>query len=139
MTQSQTTNLQTKGFLGSLFDFSFKSLIGSRVIRVLYVLWMALLALGAIVLIIGAFEVNPAFGAVALLILGPVYFLFNLIVARVLLELVMAIFAIQENTNRISSIGWPLPLQPRSEVGHSPFNDMAGKGSVGQQDVAPAN
>lgn len=106
MTQGQTTN-QTKGFLASLFDFSFKSLIASRVIRVLYVLWMALLALAAVGLIIAAFEINAAFGAVALLILCPLYFLFNLIIVRVLLELFMAIFAIQENTNRISPMGWP--------------------------------
>jgi hypothetical protein len=139
MTQDHTTTLQTKGFLGSLFDFSFKNIIASKVIRVLYVLWMALLALGAVVLIIVAFELNPAFGAVALLILGPFYFLFNLIFARVFLELVMAIFAIQENTNRISPIGWPPPLQAQSELPHAPFDGIADNVSAGQLDVAPAS
>jgi Domain of unknown function (DUF4282) len=139
MTQDQTTKHQTKGFLASLFDFSFKSLIASRVIRVLYVLWMALLALGTIGLIITAFEINAAFGAVELLIVGPLCFLFNLIFARVLLELIMAIFAIQENTSRISPIGWSSPLQPRSEILNGSFNSMADNVNVGQQDVAPAN
>ena len=59
MTQDHTTTLRTRGFLGSLFDFSFKNLIASKVIRVLYVLWMALLALGAVVLIL-VVRVNPA-------------------------------------------------------------------------------
>ena len=139
MTQDHTTNPQTKGFLRSLFDFSFKSLIASRVIRVLYVLWMMLLALAAIGFIITGFEINAALGAVTLLILGPLYFLFNLIFARVLLELVMAIFAIQENTNRISPIGWPSPPQARSEVPDASFNSIAENVSVGQRDVAPAN
>jgi Domain of unknown function (DUF4282) len=137
MTQDQTTNHQTKGFLGSLFDFSFKSIIASRVIRVLYVLWMVLLALLTIGVIIAAFEINAAFGAVELLIFGPLSFLFSLIVARVLLELVMAIFAIQENTNRIPPIG--SPLQARFEVPDASSNGIAENVSVGHQDVAPAN
>jgi Domain of unknown function (DUF4282) len=139
MNQDQTTNLQTKGFLGSLFDFSFKSVIASRVIRVMYVLWMVLLALLTIGVIIAAFEINAAFGAVELLIFGPLSFLFSLIVARVLLELVMAIFAIQENTNRIPPIGWPSPLQARFEVPDASCNSVAENVSVGHQDVAPAN
>ncbi len=138
MTQGQTTN-QTKGFLASLFDFSFKSLIASRVIRVLYVLWMALLALAAVGLIIAAFEINAAFGAVALLILCPLYFLFNLIIVRVLLELFMAIFAIQENTNRISPMGWPPRLRAPSEVPDGLFNSIAENLSAAQPDIAPAN
>ncbi len=139
MTEDHTTNPQTKGFLRSLFDFSFKSLIASRVIRVLYVLWMLLLALGTIGLIIAGFEINAALGAVTLLILGPLSFLFNLIFVRVLLELVMAIFAIQDNTSRISAIGWPSPLQARSEVADASFNGIAENVRVGQRDVAPAN
>jgi Domain of unknown function (DUF4282) len=139
MTDNHTTNPQTKGFLRSLFDFSFKSLIAGRVIRVLYVLWMMLLALAAIALIIAGFEINAALGAITLLILGPLYFLFNLTFTRVLLELVMAILAIQENTNRISPIGWPSLPQARSEVPNAPLNSVAENVSVGQRDVAPAN
>jgi hypothetical protein len=139
MTEDYTTNPQTKGFLRSLFDFSFKSLISSRVIRVLYVLWMILLAFGAIGFIIAGFEINAALGALTLLILGPLSFLFNLIFVRVLLELVMAIFAIQENTSRTSAIGWPSPLVARPEIADASFNGVAENVSVGHRDVAPAN
>jgi Domain of unknown function (DUF4282) len=139
MTLDHTTDLQTKGFLRSLFDFSFKSIIASRVIRVLYVLWMMLLALVAIGLTIAGFEINAALGAITLLILGPLYFLFNLTFTRVFLELVMAIFAIQENTNRISPIEWPSPARARSEVPDASFKSIAENVSAGQRDIAPAN
>jgi Domain of unknown function (DUF4282) len=139
MNYDQATNPQPKGFFASLFDFSFKSLIAAKVIRVLYVLWMVGLALSTIGFVIAAFEANAGLGAVTLLFLGPLYFFFWLIVARVLLELFMAIFAIQRNTDRIAPVGWPSPAQTRSEVAGPSGNGSAESVNTGWHDVAPAN
>ena len=65
----------TQGFINSLFDFSFTSFVTPKVIRVLYALIMIGVGLGVIFFVIVAFRANAALGAVSLLILGPVYFL----------------------------------------------------------------
>jgi Domain of unknown function (DUF4282) len=139
MNRDQSMSLQAKGFFGSLFDFSFKSLIAAKVIRVLYVLWMLVLALSTIGFVIAAFEINAGFGAVALLFLGPLYFFFWLIVGRVLLELIMAIFAIQQNTDRISPVAWPPSVQAHSEIPAPAQNGGAESVNAVRQDASPAN
>ena len=44
-----------KGFLASLFDLSFSNLITTKVIKVIYILSMILIGLGALVIVIAAF------------------------------------------------------------------------------------
>ncbi|MGA3220445.1 MAG: DUF4282 domain-containing protein [Acidimicrobiales bacterium] len=126
MSLGQAPNMQ-KGFFGSLFDISFKSIITPRIIKVLYVLAMIFIALITIVYIVVAFNANAALGAVTLLILGPLYFFFSLIWTRVALEFIMAVFAIQENTGRIPPSGWGPPVGgtpgtwgPTAPPGYSP-------------------
>src|ERR1700684_3372874 len=92
-----------KGFLGSLFDFSFKSFVTPKIIKVLYVLftiWTALVAL--ILLIVGFRTGGLAGGLFMLIIVVPIYVLLTLGVWRVVLEAFMVIFRIYEETKKIS-------------------------------------
>lgn len=84
-----------RGFLASLFDVSFSSLVTTRVIKILYILSMVLIGLGTLVFIGAAFSNNAATGVI-LLILSPLIALLYLTYVRVLLELVIAIFRIME-------------------------------------------
>ena len=86
-----------QGFVASLFDVSFKSLVTTRVIKVLYILSMILIGLSALFFVGAAFANNVAFGVVTLLVIAPLVSLLYLTYVRVLLELVIAIFRIMES------------------------------------------
>ena len=91
-----------KGFVGSLFDFSFNSFVTPKIVKVLYVLvtiWTALLAL--IVLIIGFRTGGTAGGLFTLLVIEPVFILLTLGIYRVVLEAFMVVFRIYEETRKI--------------------------------------
>jgi len=96
-----TPQAQARGFLASLFDFSFSSYVTPKLIRVIYVFVVVVSALAALVFVIGAFATNVLLGLVTLVILAPLLFLFYVVVYRVFLEVVMAVFTIAENTTRL--------------------------------------
>jgi hypothetical protein len=85
-----------KGFLASLFDLSFSALITTKVIKVIYLLSMILIGLGALVFVAAAFQSSAAAGLFVLLIAAPFVSLLYLIYARVVLEVIIALFRIME-------------------------------------------
>ena len=96
---------QAKGFLGSLFDFSFTHFITSKLIKVLYGLAIAGAGLMTIFAIGGAFNSSTIAGVLMLLIGGPLLFLLYVILARVWLEVLIVIFRISEYTAEIAERG----------------------------------
>jgi hypothetical protein len=109
-----------KGFLGSLFDLSFSNLITTKVIKVIYLLSMILIGLLALAIVVVAFADSVGAGLFALLIVAPFVSLIYLIYARVVLEVIIALFRIME-TNvelvqlaRASSAGPSTPPPPAS-------------------------
>jgi Domain of unknown function (DUF4282) len=102
-----------KGFIGSLFDFSFSSMVTPKIIKVLYALvtaWTALV--GLIILVIGFRTGGFAGGLVVLIIVEPIFLLLTLGIYRVVLEAFMVIFRmydemkkIRENTERAENQG----------------------------------
>ncbi|CAA9384403.1 MAG: hypothetical protein AVDCRST_MAG93-9378 [uncultured Chloroflexia bacterium] len=99
--QQGNLGVSTKGFFGSLFDISFRSFVTGKIIGILYVISVVILALISIFYIVVAFNNSATFGAVTLLILAPLFFLFSVIYVRVLLELAMVLFRIAENTTEM--------------------------------------
>jgi hypothetical protein len=94
-----------KSFFQSLFDFSFSSFITINIVKVLYIL--ALLAAGIAGLIgIGGGVVSVASGRVlaglASIALAPIFFAVYVLLARVWLEVIVVLFRVAENTNRIA-------------------------------------
>lgn len=102
-------NEATRGFVNSLFDFSFTSFVTPKVIKALYALIMIGVGLGVLFFVIVAFRYNAALGAISLLILGPVYFLVTMAFYRVVLEFFMVTFRIYEELHLIRRRGDPLP------------------------------
>ena len=91
-----------KGFIGSLFDFSFSSFVTPKIVKVLYVLitiWTALLALT--ILVIGFRTGGLAGGLFTLIIIEPIFILLTLGIYRVVLEAFMVVFRIYEETKKI--------------------------------------
>jgi len=92
-----------KGLFGALFDFSFRHFITAKIIRFLYMLSVAMAGIMYLILVIGAFYGSPGWGAVMLLIIGPLVFLLSVVYARVALEIIMVVFRISEHTSNVNS------------------------------------
>jgi Domain of unknown function (DUF4282) len=95
-----------RGFFGSLFDFSFTSMVTPKIIKVLYVLatvWTALLAL--IILRIAFKTGGTSAGLIVLFIVEPIFVLLMLGVYRVILEAFMVVFRIYEESVKIREQG----------------------------------
>lgn len=92
--------MKNKGFLGSLFDISFTEFVTTRIIKVLFVLAIIASGIGALVLLIGGIADGGAEAFVAI-ILAPITFFLYVILARVWLEVIIVLFRIAENTNKL--------------------------------------
>lgn len=93
-----------KGFFGSLFDFSFSEFITPRIIKLLFVLAIIIAAIVALVLFVGGIAKGGP-GAFLAIILAPVSFLLYVIGARVWLEVIMVMFRIADNTDKLAERG----------------------------------
>jgi hypothetical protein len=99
---ARTKHPGEKGFLGSLFDFSFSSFVTPKIVKVLYVLftiWTALI--GLTILVIGFRTGGVAGGLFTLIIVEPVFLLLTLGIYRVVLEAFMVIFRIYDEMKKI--------------------------------------
>jgi hypothetical protein len=111
-------SVEGKGFLASLFDTSFSSLITPRVIKVIYIISMVVIGVVAVAWIVAAFADSVALGLVVLVIVAPLVALLYLIYTRVLLEVIIALFRIMESNfelvqlQRTSVAGVPASTPP---------------------------
>jgi hypothetical protein len=94
-----------KGFLGSLFDFSFTSMVTPKVIKALYVLFTAWTALWALIFIRLGFHYGAVAGIFILVILVPIFLLLTLGVYRVVLEAFIVLHRIHEELKSIRANG----------------------------------
>jgi hypothetical protein len=92
-----------KGFTESLFDFSFTSFVTSKIVQVLYALSIILSGIFSIFLIAESFAISGSLGMFMLLVGAPLVFFLCIVYARVMLELIVVIFRIAEDVNRIAS------------------------------------
>jgi len=91
-----------KGFLGSLFDFSFTSLVTPKIIKALYVLFTIWTVIWALIILRFGFHYGFAAGVFVLIVVEPVFILLTLGVYRVILEAFMVVFRIYEETKKLS-------------------------------------
>jgi len=128
--QPATANpvLTNRGFFASLFDFSFTSLVTTKIIKALYVISVIVIGLSSLGLVVGAVHPRAAAGRVGLvcrtrgvvgaatpgrapaglvvlIIVAPLVALLWLIYTRVILELFIALFRIAENTSELVAQG----------------------------------
>src|SRR5262245_50738133 len=80
-------------FFNRLFDLSFSQFITPSIIKLLFILAIALVSVMALGLFIGGLAAIDESG-IFFVILAPIYWLFGVIWARVLLELVIVFFRI---------------------------------------------
>ena len=95
----------SKGFLASLFDFSFTSFITTKVVKVIYVLVTILIGLGALSFTFEAFHASVVFGLVVLVIGDPLYIIIAMALWRLLLEFFVVIFRIHDDIRALRERG----------------------------------
>jgi hypothetical protein len=87
----------TKGFIASLFDFSFTSFVTPKIIKALYVLVTIWTVIWALIFIRLGFKYGGASGGIAVLVIVvPVFGLLTLGAYRVLLEFFMIVHRIHD-------------------------------------------
>jgi hypothetical protein len=96
---------ESKGFFGSLFDFSFRSLVTTKIIKVLYVLILVLAVVSALVYTIIAFKVSPGFGFLTLVIGDPLFIIIVMAFWRLVLEAFIVVFRISEDIRAMRERG----------------------------------
>jgi hypothetical protein len=95
-----------QGFVSSLFDFSFTSMVTPKIIKVLYAIYTIWTLLGALfILALGFIRGGAIVGLVVLLVVVPIYLVLSLGIYRVILEGFMVIFRIYEEVIRIREQG----------------------------------
>lgn len=99
------SSAEAKGLVSSLFDFSFTSLITTKIIRFVYALTVALYTLGAVGLLIAGLASGSAAGVFAGLILVPVGYLVYLIFIRMWMEFLIVVFRMGDDIHALRSGG----------------------------------
>jgi hypothetical protein len=90
-----------KGFFKNLFDINFKEFITKVVIKYLYLIAIIALAIGALSFLIASIA-RGGWGAFLAILLAPIGFIVYLLIIRIWLELVLVIFKIADNTDRMA-------------------------------------
>ncbi len=85
-----------KGFINTIFDFSFSEFVTTKVIKFLLGLAVVFNGIATIVFIVRAFHGGALLGIIVL-ILSPLIFLILMLISRIYLELIIVIFRIAEN------------------------------------------
>ncbi|KNC20279.1 hypothetical protein AC792_01510 [Arthrobacter sp. RIT-PI-e] len=85
----------------ALFDFSFTTFVAPSIAKIVYLLVMAVIAVSYLLFVVTAFQASTAFGVVVLLVVGPLFALFYLVLARVGLESLIATIRTAENTGEL--------------------------------------
>lgn len=90
-----------RGFFASLFDFSFSSLITTKIVKIVYVIATILIGLASLGFFV-AWLTRGGVGIVIAIIGAPILFIVYMIVTRIWLEIVIIVFRIGEDVRRIA-------------------------------------
>ena len=110
LSKSRAKNFES---LQALVDFSFRQYFSPKVMKSLYPLSILFAGLIAVFLIVVGLKISIWFGLFALLIGAPLVFYLITFSSRILLETILVIFRIAENTSNTS--GTNIGLSTREE------------------------
>jgi hypothetical protein len=83
------------GFFARLFDVSMKTFITPSIIKVLFVLGLVMISIFTLILVIAGTQAD---GGTVFILLAPLYWFFGVLYLRVILEVIVVLFRIEENT-----------------------------------------
>ncbi len=83
------------GFFGRLFDVSMKTFITPSIIKVLFILGIIAISIMSLVILVAGTQAD---GGTVFILLAPLYWFFGVLYLRVILEVIVVLFRIEENT-----------------------------------------
>jgi hypothetical protein len=89
------------GTMKALFDFSFNSFIAPSIAKIVYLLVLVVIVISYLLFVVISFEQSSVLGFLVLLIIGPLFGLLYLVLARVGLESLIATIRTAENTGEL--------------------------------------
>ena len=92
--------MEEKATLADVFDFTFTKFVTPIVVRIAFIVMLVLGALGWLAAVISGFS-SSFWAGIFAIIFGGLFFLMFVLVYRIMFELVMVIFAIKKNTDRL--------------------------------------
>ena len=100
--KNQAMNIEeAKSFLDSILDLSFSKFVTTKIIKIIYLIFVILSCIsGMAVIVAGLF--NGIGAGVLALIVAPLMVAFEIMVCRVFLEIVMVIFKIAQDVDKIA-------------------------------------
>ena len=98
---------ELRALLDLVLDFSFRRFITPRLIRILYALSLLAALLAAINWMVNGFNTDWYYGLFTV-VTGPIAFVLYVLLARVVMELVLAIFQIAEHTRKAEPPAEPI-------------------------------
>jgi len=83
------------GFFARLFDVSMKTFITPSIIKVLFILGLIAVSIFSLILLVAGAQADGGF---VLILLAPLYWFIGVLYLRVILEVIVVLFRIEENT-----------------------------------------
>ena len=112
--------MESQSFFSGLFDFSFKEYVTPKIIRVIFVILIVFAALGALALLVTSAQ-GGGFGLVLGIIFAVVGFFLYVILFRIYLEVVSALFRINDNIATLVHLSGGTPTRvPTDAVSGAP-------------------
>lgn len=101
-------------FFKALFDFNFQQFITMKLIKPLYIFFVAMSALGALFFLFTSLATMPGLAKIMALIFVPLYFLFIIITTRVWCEIIVLMFDINDRVETLAAGQQRPPTNPGS-------------------------
>ncbi len=95
---------EDKGLFAGLFDFSFQELLSRKIVKLLYIIALVGGGIAVVAEVVLEFQASAAAGLLAV-VAGVVAFFIWILVTRVALECVLALFRIADNIERATHAG----------------------------------
>ena len=92
--------MEEKANLGDIFDLTFTKFVTPIVVKIAFIVVMVMAGLVWLVVIVAGFS-GSFWGGIGAIIFGGLGFLMAVLLYRIMFELVMVIFAIKRNTDRL--------------------------------------
>lgn len=99
------------GFFGALFDFEFRRFVTIDFVKIIYIIYLvfaALMWVGGLLVAFGGFAKGAGIGLLMLigwLIFGTLWALFQVVISRVMLEVLVSVVRIAQNTTELVDQG----------------------------------
>ncbi|MFA5258343.1 MAG: DUF4282 domain-containing protein [Opitutales bacterium] len=90
-----------KGFFTALLDISFTSYITTKLVKLIYIVCLVLIGIGGLAALVTFFSCGVGAGILGLL-MTPIIMLLEIMAVRVWLEMIMVVFRIAEDVNKIA-------------------------------------